>query len=628
MSEPTSRAWLGPFFRSLTPTFREVLAISFFVNVLALAVPVFVLQVYDRVVFHAGISTLQGLVIGMAVVLVFDYMLRQSRARIMQTVALRADVVVGRRLFDKLMSLPLRTLENQPAAYWHALFRDLDVVRNTVSGASAILIVDLPFAILFLGLIYVIAAPIAWVLLIVLPLFLLVAWRSGSAVSAASRAERDSGLARDRLVAEMIGGRTTVKALNLEAAMRPLWEQRHADTIERAITRGSRADGYANLGTTLTMMTTVALTGFGALAIINQELTIGALIATNILSGRLLGPLTQLVGTWRTYAGFCEAAERLGKMFAAPSERTESKIELQRPKGELTLENVTFAYSQDDKPTIDNVRLTLRCPGVYGLIGRNGSGKTTLLKLIQGLYPPSTGRILLDDADIAQFGRAELATWISYVPQECVLFAGTLRDNIAHRKPDTTDEEVVAAARAAGAHSFIVDLADGYGAEVGEAGQRLSAGQRQRIAIARALIGDPPVLLFDEPSSNLDRHAEQEIGDLLADLGRTRTVVIVTHSSILLTRCSSVIALDKGRIALAGPAKEVLPRLFGTGESVARRAAGAAPATTSRMPEGGPSPAAATPRTTILRPVAADPAPRPTDPSAGPRITAKTSGDG
>ena len=576
MTDRSSHSWIRPFLASLAPTFREVLVISLFINILALAVPVFVLQVYDRVVFQGGLSTLQGLVIGMGIVIVFDYVLRQGRARIMQTVAARSDVIVGRRLFDKLMSLPLASLESQPAASWHVLFRDVDVVRNTLSGASAILLADLPFAILFLGLTFVIATPIAWILLLALPLFLLVAWRSGTVMAAAGRAERETSLARERLVADIVAGRTTIKALALGRSMQPLWEERHAETIERSVIRGARMDSYANLGTTLTMVTTVALTSAGAVAIIHHQLTIGALIATNLLAGRLVGPLTQLVGMWRIYSGFGDAIGRLGRVFALPSERQHSTIEMPRPAGILTLEAVTYRYAPDLRPVIDGVNLTIQPRGMTALIGRNGSGKTTLLRLIQGLYPPTTGRVMLDGGDITQFSREQIAGWIGYVPQECVLFAGSLRDNIAHRRPDARDEDIIAAAKAADAHDFIIELPNGYAADVGEAGLRLSAGQRQRIAIARALLGNPPVLLLDEPSSNLDRQSEFELRRTLSQLAAERTVVIVTHSAPLLSACRDLVALDKGRIAIAGPAADVLPRLTGASRDAHRTGAGSA----------------------------------------------------
>jgi len=536
---------------------------SFFVNVLALAAPIFTLQVYDRVVTYGGISTLYGLVIGMFLVLVFDYVLRQARSRIMQTVALRVDVVVGQRLFDKFTGLPMQLLESKPANHWQSLFRDVDTVRNTLSGASAILLCDLPFVVMFLALIWIVAAPIAWILMIILPLFIFVAWRSAAVMSDANQAERDSTQTRDGMIAEMIAGRTTIKALALEGAMRPIWEEKHADNIENSAHRGARTDAYSNLGQTITMLTTVCMTAVGAIAIVNQELTMGALIATNMLSGRLLGPLNQLVGQWRTFTSFHQSVDRLGEIFETEGDREESEVTLTKPEGEITCENVTFSYNQEGAPTLDAVSVTLHQGGIHALVGRNGSGKTTLLKVIQGLYLPSSGRVLIDGADISQFTRRELATWMGYVPQECLLFQGSVRDNIAHRYPHATDEEIISAAQASGVHQFIIDMPDGYSTDIGEAGRRLSGGQRQRIAIARALVGDPPVLLLDEPSSSLDRQAEQELRNTLVEVAKLRTVIIVTHSPILLGSCDDLIALDKGKIALAGPAKEILPRLFG-----------------------------------------------------------------
>ena len=536
---------------------------SFFVNILALGVPIFTLQVYDRVVQHAAISTLWGLGIGLLIVLVFDYILRQARSRIMQTIALRVDVEVGRAVFDKFTSLPLNVLESRGGNYWQSLFRDVDTVRNTLSGAPAILICDLPFAIMFFVVIFIVAQPIVWVLMIIMVLLLFVTWRAGAATGKASSTERDSSQDRDSLIAEMIQGRATIKALALEGAMRPMWEERHAANIKNAITRGGRTDAYTNLGQTLTQSTSLMMTSFGALAIIGQELTMGSLIATNMLSGRLLGPLNQLVSQWRTYSGYRQAVERLGEVFDIVSERTESEVQLDKPKGNIECLGLTFAYAEGLPPVCDNVTVSFAAGGIHALVGRNGSGKTTLLKMMQGLYRPSNGRVLLDGADISQFSRAELAKWMGYVPQESTLFAGTVRDNITNRYPNATDEEIIKASKAAGVHEFIIDLPDGYGSDIGEAGQRLSGGQRQRIAIARALIGDPSVLMLDEPSSSLDRHAEQELRGTLKALSERHTVVIVTHSPILLAACDNLVALDKGKIALAGPAKDILPRLFG-----------------------------------------------------------------
>ncbi len=556
--ERSPHAWLRPVLQPLKPLFREVLAISLFVNIMALAAPIFVLQVYDRVVFHAGLSTLEGLVIGMVLVLIFDFILRQTRSRAMQAVSLRIDVQVGRKLFDKVMALPLRTLEARPTGYWQILFRDLDTVRNTLAGSTAILVSDLPFVVLFLGLVFIIAQPIAWVLLVALVLFLVLAFLSGRSVAAAASRERKTQQGRDALLAETIMARTTIKALALDDHMRPLWENTQAATIERSMERGTQADRFVNLGQMMTVATTVSMTAVGAIAIINQDMTMGGLIAANMLSGRLLGPLNQLVGGWRTFAGFRQSIGRLDALFALREDRTESKIALARPEGRLRAESLTFRYKPDAAPVIDGITLDILPGGVTAIMGANGSGKSTLLKLLLGLYRPSEGRVLIDGADIAQFTRRELATWMGYVPQDCVLFDGTIRDNLAQGMPGATDDDVLRAATLAGVHSFVVDLPDGYATPVGEAGGLMSGGMRQRIAIARALIGDPPVLLMDEPSGSLDRQAELQLRDTLAALAQDRTVVIVSHSPVLLQGCRTILVLDRGRIALGGPAADVL----------------------------------------------------------------------
>ena len=240
MEEKSSSAWVREILAPLRSLYRDIGVVSFFVNLLALVVPVFTMQVYDRVIFHSGISTLNGLVIGIMIVFAFDYILRNARSRMMQRAALEIDVKVGRALYNKIMALPMSELEARPGAYWQALFRDADTVRNTLSGPTAILMADLPFAVLFLGLILVMATPIAWVLAVILPVFVIIGWRSAKDVGAATESERRSGFARDTLMSEFISGRSTVKALALDEDIKPIWESRQAETIDRSMQRGSR----------------------------------------------------------------------------------------------------------------------------------------------------------------------------------------------------------------------------------------------------------------------------------------------------------------------------------------------------------------------------------------------------
>lgn len=383
-------------------------------------------------------------------------------------------------------------------------------------------------------------------------------------------------------MAETIQGRATVKALALHRHLRPRWEDLHAQTIDRSIDRGTRNDGYVNLAHAMTVITTVAMTTVGALAIMQQEMTIGALIAANMLSGRVMGPMNQIVGAWRTCAGFRQSVKRLGGLFAEGEDRMTAAITHERPAGRLTLDGVSFRYGTNAAPVITELRADIPVGGITCLMGRNGSGKTTLAKLLTGLYPPAEGRVLLDGADMAQFSRGELADWIGYVPQETVLFSGSIRDAIAQGAAAgaVTDEAIITAAKRACVHDIIMDMPDGYDTDVGEGGALLSGGVRQRIAIARALVTDPPVIVMDEPTSHLDTQAEQMLIRSLSALAAERNIILVSHSPVMLNAARSIIVLERGRIAAGGPAAEVLAQLRGGG-------GGQRPSSRPKAPVGG-----------------------------------------
>jgi ATP-binding cassette subfamily C protein LapB len=539
----------------------EMLGLSFFVNLLALATPIFTLQVYDRVIAFAGMTTLEGLVLGMVVVLAFDFALRQARARLMQRVATRLDADLGRALIDRMLAVPLVVLDARPSVHWQMALRDVDVVRNTFAGATALLVVDLPFAVAFLGVIWVLAPAIAWVFPLLLVLFLALSWGSGYALTRRARSETVATMERDRIVGEMIQNRTMVKALNLDATMRALWEDRHAIAIRKSLKRGVHTDSYVNLGAVLSVATTVIVTTVGALAIMDQLMTVGGLIAVNMLSGRVVAAFNQLFMGWRSYVLCRQSIDRIAGVLALDVERQDTPVELKRPVGNLRVEAASFTYPGGKRPALDAVSVAFASPGLHAVVGRNGGGKTTLLRVLMGLHTPSSGRVVLDGADIRQYARRDLLRWVGYVPQEIVLFAGSIRDNLARAMPEVSDEEVTRAAEAARAHGFIVDLPDGYGTDIGEAGQRLSSGQRQRLALARALVPDPPVLLLDEPTSFLDRQVEQDLIQTLAELARERCIVTVTHSTALLSAAATITIVDQGKIVGHGPAAEMLARM-------------------------------------------------------------------
>lgn len=554
----------------------ELLILSAFLNLMILAVPIFVLQVYDRVVAQQGLTTLAGLVMGMGVVLLFDFIFRKARSRLMQRAALKVEVDLNKRVYNKITALPLRTLESRPPAAWTSTFRDIDAVRNSLGGAGAVLIADLPFALVFLAFVWVIATPVAWVLTAMLPIFVLLTLISSSRLNKLNFSEREAGFKREMVLGDLMQGRQTIKALHMGPVLKERWEAATVDTVSAALDRGRATDGYSFVGSSLAMFTTIVLTTVGALAILNQEMTIGALIAANILASRTIQPFTQLVSGWRNFAMSKQAASRLEELLSLPEEVGDDSITLDRPQGEYKLEDLRFAFLPGAAPAVEGVNVTILPGGLHAVVGRNGSGKTTLLKLMSGLYAPQAGRVLIDGIDIAQVSRRQLSDWIGFVPLEVDFFHGSISENISFGKAGgASDDEVIAAARDMGAHDAIVDLPDGYNTIIGEGGVSLSAGQAQRIALARAVVGDPPILLLDEPTSKLDSDTERVVAEALKTRADTKMVIVVTHSPGLIKLCDDVIVLERGRAVAAGPVDQILrkdgglrpaPRLVDSGE--------------------------------------------------------------
>lgn len=568
--------WLKSQLEPIIPYFREAFAITFFTNLLALAVPLYTLQVYDRVIAHNGISTLVALICGVLLALCFDFIIRQGRSRLLQSVATHIDAKLGLLLYQKFTALPMRILEEKPASYWQTLFSDIQTLRSILSGPSAVMVLDIPFALLFVGIIFVLAPAIAWLLLVIVPVFLVLTYLSNILQTRYTGSESKRERSRESLLSELIQGRTTVKALLIDKAVQPQFEKAHADAIRQSYQRGVLADLFISMGQNLAQLTTVIMVSAGAIAIINRDLTVGALIATTMLSNRIIMPLNQLVSTWKQFASARQSATRLEELFSHPSVKEDATLKRERPKGEITVDHVTYHYRDDAPPAVNDLAFKIGPGSVVGVVGRNGCGKTTLIKLLLGLYAPTSGRVLLDDADIKQFSRAEMASWIGYVPQECFLFSGTIKDNIVKAYPNASDAAIIAAAKLSGAEAFIQNLPEGYDTQVGEAGYILSGGQRQRIAIARALLRNPPALLLDEVSNNLDSDAERALGAMLQQLKKDRTIVLVTHSPTLLHGCDRIIVMEQGRVAIAGPGKDVFARITKQGLSAPQKPEGIA----------------------------------------------------
>ncbi len=567
---------LKDIIKSSKSKFYEAIFISLVTNLLAMAVPIFTMQIYDRVIVHKGITTLQGMVFIVVIVLIFDTVLRFGRARLFQRIGLHVDIELGRHLYQKISKLPLKTLEERDVSRWQTAFRDVETVRTTLSGPTMITALDLPFAILFLLVIFNLAPGLLIVFGFIIPFYIMLAYWSGRVISGLSQQEREQNLNRDMFMHEIIAGRGTVKSLALEDAFKPRYEATQAHSIRASIDRGSSADFHQVLTQSMQLTSLVTLTCVGAILILGQEMSMGTLIAVNMLSSRMISPIAGLVGQWRMVQSFRQAMERLSEIYALPAERPDVDLPLDRPEGTLKLETLSYSYQEQDTPNpimaIDKLTGAIGAGGLHCLVGKNGSGKSTLLKLLAGLYSPLRGRILIDGADIGQFSRKDLAGWIGYLPQDCLLFAESIRKNIQiggmpiekvreGYSNQELDARMIEAAKLVGSHKSILDLPEGYDTELGEGGFGLSSGQRRRIALARAMMPNPSVLLMDEPTSDLDNEAEETLAQALKALSKDHTIIVATHSPLFLNYADSIMLLERGRVSAAGSAQDVLNRL-------------------------------------------------------------------
>ena len=556
-----SNDWLKALLWPYRSAYQQAIVLSFGINVLGLFASIFSMQVYDRVVGHAAYSTLAALSIGMAIAIAMDHVFRAGRALLLQRVGARIEVGIAHDVLHRMLNLPANVLERRSPGYWQAVYRDVEIVRSTCSGATALLLIDLPFLLLSLILIGFVALPLLPICLVTIACFMALAWRSGQVTRDANETEREVLVSRDTLLAELSATRMHLKAVGAADAVKAQWEAHYARWLNESVARSREADHYREVAHAMTTANSVITTSIGALAILSQYMTMGALIATNILAGRMISPMVQLVSQWRTFGQFKAAKKRLDELFNQPLDRVESSLTLPRPSGVIRLEGVTFTYPGHTKAQLQPLSGEIGPHGLHAIVGHNGSGKTTLLKLIRGLYTPTQGRVLLDGADMHQYSQSELASHMGYLSQEVQLLAMSLRDNIALARPDASDEEIIRAAKRAQAHEFIIDLPDGYGTKVGQGGHRFSAGQAKRIAIAQSLLNDPPVMLLDEPTAELDRDSELRLIKVLKELAVDHTVIVVSHSPLLLSHCQGILVLDKGKLVAAGPGAQLLPKL-------------------------------------------------------------------
>ncbi len=532
----------------------EVFAASFFLQLFALIAPLFFQVVIDKVLVHHSPSTLDVLVIGLVAVSVFETILGILRTYLFAHTTNRIDVELGARLFGHLLALPISYFKARRVGDSVARVRELENIRNFLTSSALTLVIDLFFTFVFLAVMLLYSPLLTFVVLAAFPFYIGISAFATPLFRARLDEKFRRGAENQAFLVESVTGVETLKAMAVEPQMQRRWETQLAGYVGasfRVLKLGNTASQSVQL---VSKLVTAGVLYFGAKLVIEGQLTVGELVAFNILANRVSAPVLRLAQVWQDFHQARLSVARLGDILNTPAEPSfnASRAALPAIRGEVTFEHVTFRYRLDGAEVLHDVNFRIEPGQIVGIVGPSGSGKSTLTKLIQRLYVPEGGRVLVDGTDLAAVDTAWLRRQVGVVLQENMLFNCSIRENIALADPAMPVERVIAAAKLAGAHEFILETPEGYDTLVGERGESLSGGQRQRIAIARALITDPRILIFDEATSALDYESERAIQDNMREIAKGRTVIIVAHRLSTVRRTDRIMTIDRGRLVEDG----------------------------------------------------------------------------
>ena len=563
LTDLTSRFGVGWFLNAMHKYRRllgEVLVASFFLQLFALATPLFFQVVIDKVLTHRSLSTLDVMVIGLLTISVLETILATLRTYLFSHTTNRIDVELGARLFRHLLGLPLAYFQARRTGDSVARVRELENIRNFLTSSALTLVIDLFFTTVFLFVMFIYSPFLTGIVIASFPAYIAISALATPLFRQRLDEKFRRGADNQAFLVESVAGVETLKAMAVEPQMQRRWEEQLAGYVAASF-RVTNLGNIASQGVQCVNKLVVAATlYFGAKLVMGNDLSVGELIAFNIMAGRVSQPVLRLAQIWQDFHQARLSIARLGDILNTPAEVGFSSSRAQLPpiRGNVSFEHVTFRYRPDAGETLRDISFTAPAGQIVGVVGSSGSGKSTLVKLIQRLYVPETGRVLVDGVDLALVDTAWLRGQMGVVLQENVLFSRSVRDNIALVDPSLPIERVIAAARLAGAHDFILELPEGYDTVVGERGGTLSGGQRQRIAIARALINDPRILIFDEATSALDYESERIIQQNMAQIARNRTVFIVAHRLSSVRFANRILTIEHGRLIEDGTHEDLL----------------------------------------------------------------------
>ncbi|MGR3823610.1 MAG: type I secretion system permease/ATPase [Salipiger marinus] len=553
-------SWFIPAILKYRRLFIEVLIASFFLQLAALVTPLFFQVIIDKVLVHRGMTTLDVLVFALIVVSVFEVVLGGLRTYIFSHTTNRIDVELGAKLYRHLLALPLAYFESRQVGQSVARVRELENIRDFITGSTLTLLLDVVFTGVFFAVMWYFSPMLTLIVLGSIPFYVVLALVVTPILRARLDEKFEHGARNQAFLVESVTGMETMKALAVEPQSQRRWEEQLAGYVGASF-RTANLGNIAGQSTQLISKITTALTlYFGALAVVGGAMTVGQLVAFNMLAGRVTGPILRLAQLWNDFQQARLSVQRLGDILNTPTEPqyNPNRATLKRVEGRIRFDQVRFRYRPDLRDVLTGIDLDIAPGQVVGVVGPSGSGKSTLAKLVQRMYVPAAGRVLVDGIDLATVDPGWLRQQVGVVLQENLLFNRSVRENIALSDPGMPFDRVVAAVRMAGAEEFISELPEGYDTLVGERGSNLSGGQRQRLAIARALVRNPRILIFDEATSALDYESERIIQQNMRKICEGRTVLIIAHRLSTVRHADRIITLQGGAVVEDGPHDELI----------------------------------------------------------------------
>lgn len=556
------RDWFWSALLANKPIYIEVMLGAVMINIFALVSPLFVMNVYDRVVPNNAIDTLWVLAIGVALAYIFDFMLKNLRSMFLDVAGRRADTRISSSIFEQVLGMKLAQRPGS-AGVLTSNMREFETLRDFFTSATMVTLIDLPFALLFVVVIFLLGGPIALVPALIMPVIILIGLHYQRKLKKIIQQSMAESALKNALLFETVTGLETIKVQAAESHTQRRWEElteRASYTSVKIRTISAHALHWAMF---FQQMASVVIIVIGAYMIAEGELSMGALIACVLLSGRALAPLGQIAALLSRLNQSRESLYQLDDLMKRDVERPKGRhfISLPQSRGRIEFRDVLFHYPDQSIPALNRVSFTV-VPGEHvGIIGAVGSGKTTMQRLLMNLYEPESGAILLDETDVRQVDPGDLRRNIGVVQQRPQLFYGSVRENITMGHETAPERAVLRAAELSGVMEFLRDTQHGLDTPVGERGEALSGGQQQAIAVARALLYDPPVMILDEPTASMDPASENRLLKRLEILTRNRTVVLITHKGSMLNLVDRLILMDRGRVLADGPKNEIIDRL-------------------------------------------------------------------